>query len=214
MLIGRNDRPKPYIKPPFNGCIVIQGPTYGKVVDKLKEYCKDYQLIFSTWEDTDSRIFKSTDIVLYNKMPPKPGDKNYLLQQYSTIKGLEKAKELGWDRAFKLRSDCWLKGPDELFKLFDKSALNIFQWVTSTGGYVTDFFMEGSCDDLITMWSGEENGFPEKSVTTQIYKNGLNKKIKFFGDKLEPFRVDIYTEKRNYWFSTMGWATELPEVWQ
>ena len=69
MLIGRNARPRAFIKPNFKGCIVVQGPTYKDSVIKLKEICSDYQLIFSTWEGEDVANYEEGDIVLYNKKP-------------------------------------------------------------------------------------------------------------------------------------------------
>ena len=211
MLIGRNARPRAFIKPNFKGCIVVQGPTYKESVVKLKEICSDYQLIFSTWEGEDVTNYEDGDIVLYNKKPIDAGTANYHYQCESTIKGVEKAKELGWYRVFKLRSDCWIKNPDKLFQLFDKNSLNMYYWTKHNGGYFMDFFMEGECDDLIKIWSGDSISFPEKSMTTQLYKNELQYKVKFWGNRLSE-EINIFTEKRKYWFNTTEGETQLP-VW-
>ena len=60
-------------------CVVVQGRTESEFVKVLKEKFKDFQLIFSTWEDADTTIYNETDIVLYNEYPKNRGPQNFQL---------------------------------------------------------------------------------------------------------------------------------------
>ena len=215
MLIGRNARKPAYIKPPFKGCVVVQGQTYPSYVDLVRESWEGYQIIFSTWDNTDKSHYREDDIVIYNPIPDNPGTKNLNLQKISTINGFLKARELGWDRALKSRSDFVTTTADGLFSLFDKKKLNLHAY---WDGYINDFYMEGEIDDILTLFDVDANGnFPEWKLTKQLYDSGLNKKSNCIVDKLEYNAADIRWERMGYWFSAHtgnGICTSvLPEKW-
>jgi hypothetical protein len=216
MLIGRNARPRAYIKPPFKGCVVVQGPTFPQWIKKVKESWVGYQVIYSTWEGTDTNLYDESDIVIYNPIPNIAGVKNFNLQKVSTINGFKKAKELGWNRALKVRGDFSTTHADGLFELFDKTKLNLHAY---WGGYITDFYMEGEIDDVITLFdtAGIDGEYPEWHITNKLYVSGLNKKSVCIINKLEYNKADIYWDKLSYWFSSHvdnGTASHtLPEKW-
>jgi hypothetical protein len=215
MLIGKNARRKGFVKPPFKGCVVVQGQTYPSYVDLVRESWEGYQIIFSTWDNTDKSHYREDDIVIYNPIPDNTGTKNLNLQKISTINGFLKARELGWDRALKSRSDFVTTTADGLFSLFDKKKLNLHAY---WDGYINDFYMEGEIDDILTLFDVDVNGnFPEWKLTKQLYDSGLNKKSNFIVDKLEYNVADIKWERMGYWFSAHtgnGICTSvLPENW-
>ena len=216
MLFGRNGRPKPYIKPPFKGCVVVQGPTYPQWIREVKASWVGYQVIYSTWDNVDRSLYDESDIVVYNPIPSEHGTKNLNLQKVSTINGFLKAKELGWTRALKVRGDFTTATADGFFELFDKDKLNLHGYWQS---YINDFYMEGEIDDIITLFEVNVTGhFPEWNLTKQLYESGLNKKSVCIVKKLEDGVADIKWEPKGYWFSTHkqnGIVTDiLPENWK
>jgi len=186
----------------YKGCVVVQGGIENaSYISDIKKCWKGYQIIFSTWKNTPMEWFDSDDIVLYNQKPRNSGVQNFYYQKVSTICGLEKAKELGWERALKWRVDFISKG--DLHSLFG-DGLNLYMWVNDSSGYITDFFMEGNIDDLITIFDTEQQphrfNHPEFAFTLKMYKSGLDKKVKFVG-KLLDGDIDVYWHKLGYWFS-------------
>lgn len=215
MLIGRNARQRAYIKPPFKGCVVVQGQTYPNWLKEVRESWEGYQIIFSTWENTDRKLYSESDIVIYNPIPSLCGVKNLNLQKISTINGFLKAKELGWHRALKVRSDFSTKVADGFFELFDRNKLNLHAY---WNGYVTDFFMEGEIDDIITLFDVPIEGpYPEWNITNQLYTSGLNTKSVCILNKLKRDEADIVWMKTQAGLSAAignGIAMDvLPENW-
>jgi hypothetical protein len=216
MLIGRNARNKPYITPPFKGCVVVQGPTYPQWIKEVKESWVGYQVIYSTWDNADRSLYDESDIVIYNSIPSDAGTKNLNLQKVSTINGFKKAKELGWTRALKVRGDFTTKYADGFFGLFDKTKLNLHAW---WGSYITDFYMEGDIDDVINLFETDDiNGqYPEWHLTKKLYDIGLNKKSVCIFNKLINGVADIYWQPKQCWFSvhiTSNGVTDiLPQSW-
>jgi hypothetical protein len=215
MLIGRNARNKPYITPPFKGCVVVQGPTYPQWIKEVKESWVGYQVIYSTWDNADRRLYDESDIVIYNPIPADVGVKNLNLQKVSTINGFLKAKELGWNRALKARSDFSTTTADGFFELFDKTKLNFHAY---WDGYVTDFYMEGEIDDIINLFEVDVSGqYPEWHITKKLYQSELNKKSVCIVNKLIRDKADIYWQPKQYWFSShigSSIVTDiLPQTW-
>ena len=215
MLIGRNARKPAYIKPPFKGCVVVQGQTYPKYVDFVRRGWDGYQIIFSTWDTTDRTYYKADDIVIYNPIPSDVGTKNLNLQKISTINGFLKAKELGWDRALKARSDFSTTTADGFFELFDKTKLNLHGY---WHGYINDFYMEGEIDDILTLFDVPPGGpYPEWNLTQKLYDSKLNEKSNCIVKKLEFDKADIKWERMGYWFSSHVGSSVvtdvLPEKW-
>jgi len=200
MLIGRNARPKAFVRPPFKGCVVVQGQTYPQYVDSVRRGWDGYQIIFSTWDTTDRTYYNEDDIVIYNPIPADVGTKNLNLQKISTINGFLKARELGWDRALKARSDFSTTTADGLFELFDKNKLNLHGY---WDGYINDFYMEGMIDDILTLFDVAPGGpYPEWNLTKQLYDSKLNEKSYCIVNGLEFNKADIKWERMGYWFSS------------
>jgi hypothetical protein len=215
MLIGRNSRRRAFLKPPFKGCVVVQVPTYSQWIKEVKESWVGYQVIYSTWDNADRRLYDESDIVIYNPIPADVGVKNLNLQKVSTINGFLKAKELGWNRALKARSDFSTTTADGFFELFDKTKLNFHAY---WDGYVTDFYMEGEIDDIINLFEVDVSGqYPEWHITKKLYQSELNKKSVCIVNKLIRDKADIYWQPKQYWFSvhsTNNIVTDiLPQTW-
>ena len=205
----------------YKGCVVIQGKVDVEILPKIKESFSGYQLIYSCWVGDDTSLFSDDDIVVLNELPKEEGPGNFYLQRKSTIEGMKKAIELGWNRALKWRSDMWCKDGDKLFQKFDSESLNLYFWVENLHGYITDFFMEGECTDIITLFDTDipkyKYNYPEFGITLQFFRNGLDKKAVFMGRLLDS-ECDIYWPKNRIWFTAhkldYWFINVLPDRWR
>ena len=104
------------------------------------------------------------------------------------------AKELGFKKAIKLRSDMVINNPYEFINMF-KNKINFLYSHTSHGGYLVDYCMGGDIDYIIELWSFDIDkcfAFPEVSITEQFIKMNLNPdEVAFVGNKLHEYN-DIY----------------------
>jgi hypothetical protein len=156
-------------------------------------------VIYSTWEGGEV-LYASDEKVIYSKLPHNSGVKNLNYQKTSTLAGLELAKELGYERALKWRSDMWTNNADGLINKFT-DGYNTFSWIDSNGGYLTDFWMEDSVDNLIKLWDINPDGeFPEKVLTNRIEELGWIGRVNLVINHLTP-ELDIFWNTRYgpYW---------------
>lgn len=202
----------------YKGCVVIQGPINKTALPKIREGFKGYQLIFSTWEGVHADDFYDNETLVISKQPSDTGPKNINLQAVSTINGFQHAKNLGWNRALKWRSDMWCDDGDKLFGLF-KNGLNFYSWAHhGSVSYVTDYFMEGQVDEVMNLFYTGYNDipYPEWCVTKNLYDSGLNKKAGCIGMEFT-IGNDVYWEGRNFYLSSnFGddvFRYSLPESW-
>jgi hypothetical protein len=184
----------------YKGCVVVQGATYDFTIPKIKERWYGYQIIFSTWNDTDKSLYSDTDIVVYSNKPQDPGPMNFYYQKVSTIAGLDKAKEFGWDRVVKWRSDLVPKSADSVWSSFQTDKLNLYSWINVGIGYVADYFMEGEIEDIRTMFDTDCDEFPEKNITKELFKSNLKEKVNFTLKEIQG-DSDIYFERKDFWLS-------------
>jgi hypothetical protein len=201
----------------YKGCVVVQGQSHPAIISQIKASWEGYQLIFSAWEGDDTSGYSEGDIVLLNKMPEERGVQNLNLQKISTINGLSTAKELGWKRALKIRSDMWVNNADGVMGLFKHKKLNLYGWQVHRDGYIMDFFMEGECDDIITLFDVPPTGpYPEYNLTKQLYNSGLNRKVHMVCRDISD-SANIYWWKHSYWMGVNAvqsqYSTKLPSVW-
>ena len=180
-------------------CIIVQGPAYSNSIAQIRECWKAYDVIYSTWEGGE-HLYSNDEKVIYSKLPHDSGTKNINYQKVSTLAGLELAKELGYDRALKWRSDMWTNNADGLLDSFT-DGYNTLSWVDSNGGYLTDFFMEDSVDNLMKVWDIHPHGsFPERIITDRIYELGWIDRVNLVISNLTP-ELDVYWNTRYgaYW---------------
>jgi hypothetical protein len=198
-------------------CVVVQGRTEIEFVRVLKEKF-NIPLIFSTWEDADKTAYSETDIVLYNQYPSDRGPHNFQLQRISSLNGFIKAKELGFKRVIKWRCDLEPNNADELIKLFDTNYINFYAFVQHQEGYLTDFFMEGNIDDMITLFSIDSNPpYPEFAFTHKMYELNFDKKINFILNKLTNENNILFKHGYgHYWMTNHQneaiYKSELPQI--
>jgi len=159
--------------------IVIQGES--KYVELLKSAFKGYNTIFSTWEGEESK-YSSDDKVIYNSLPRGEfgeyifGPCNLNLQKISTINGLLLAKQLGFKKALKIRSDLIPNNASEFLNLLNNDHLNFLCWhghevYPNCSGYLVDFLMSGNIDDLLNIWDIEDMSWcvvPEIFLTSNV----------------------------------------------
>lgn len=163
----------------YQGAIVVQGPS--QYVRNIKDAWKGYNIIWSTWKGEESH-YNADDIVVYNEMPTERGKGNVALQQRTTLNGILKAKELGFERVLKWRSDMIPTNADKFVELFFPKSINMFFFHVANGGYYVDYFMEGDADDIFDMWSFDDMNppFAERALTNNIRSRGL-KNFVFIG---------------------------------
>ena len=177
-------------------CIVIQGPSSN--VSELKTSWAGYDIIWSTWVGEEIK-YDDNDVVIFNQMPYDKGVGNVKLQQLSTIKGVEKAKELGYKRAFKWRSDMLPTNPKKLLNLLTNDVNILFfhnQLPYRVGSYV-DYVMESDVDTMASIWDfNESNSTHAEAIITSNIKTKNIKNISLFGGCLDDDN-DIVLIKRN-----------------
>jgi hypothetical protein len=179
-----------------NLAIVIQGPSTN--VKELKKAWANYDLIWSTWIGEESN-YDDNDIVVFNQIPHDKGIGNIKLQQLTTIKGVEKAKELGYKRVFKWRSDMIPTNPKKLLTLLTNDVNILFfhnQLPDRVGSYV-DYVMESDIDVMANIWDFNESyaTHAEAIITSNIKTKNITN-INLFGGCLDDDN-DIVWLKRN-----------------
>lgn len=183
-------------------CVVVQGPTLCEDVLNIKNYWNGMPIIFSTWEDSDKNCYTKDDIVIYNKYPNQRGVKNLNLQKVSSLNGIFKAKELGYKRVIKWRQDFYPSNYNKLLNLFKKDSINFYAYMNHEHGYVTDYFMEGDVDDMISLFEIKNINvpYPEFAFTQRLFELKLDTKSNFICKDLNG-ENDIFWKSKNFWLS-------------
>jgi len=166
--------------------IIVQGSSI--YVEQIKEALKDFNIIFSTWVGEEEK-YSENDNIIFNETPIYSGPANLNYQKISTLSGLKKAKELGYNRALKLRGDIIPTNINELIKSFDNDSLNFLCWhchevYPNCPGYLIDYLMSGKIDDLIELWDIEDMTWctvPEIHLTQQYISKLISRvNIQYF----------------------------------
>lgn len=182
-----------------NICIVIQGPS--NHVKELKNAWADFNsdIVFSTWKTDDLSNYEKTDNVILNEFPENSGIRNLNLQKISTKNGIEYAKNLGYSKILKIRSDMIPINAKKFIDIFDEDNFYVLSWINHNHGYYTDYFM---CSDVSTMefvWDFDGTvscEYPEQVITDRIKK--INKPILECYFKMNE-ENDLYWIKLNKW---------------
>ena len=170
--------------------IIVQGLSSN--VENIKKSLSGYDIIFSTWIGEETKYVES-DIVIFNEIPEYKGPANLNLQKISTMSGLIKAKQLGYKRALKLRSDIIPTNINNFYDLINNNSLNFLCWhchevYPNCSGYLIDYLMSGNIDDLIKLWDINDMTWcsvPEIHITQQYIINLMSSvKINYFLDNL------------------------------
>ncbi len=204
-----------YKKENYKGCVVVQGKTDPEALPKIKEKWSGYCLIFSTWMG-DEEYYTNDDIVLFNEIPDNTGVANLNLQKITTWNGLTLARKMGWEKALKWRSDMWPTDGDSIWRTFSDNGLNFFCWHDYNGGYVTDYFVYGNCEDIIGIYDIENfnDRFPEWHITERLKNLGLHVGAKCMGNRLHS-NIDIFWQKNGIWLSSyrekVEYIYEIPQ---
>ena len=184
-------------------CVVVQGPS--SHVDRIKLSFSGIPIVFSTWVGSEHN-YKEDDVVVYNQYPSEAGVGNTNYQKVTTLAGLQKAKELGYTKALKIRCDMIPTNLSEFMNLLDMDKLTLFSWHfvpgTSVKAYVVDYLMAGDIDDLIKMWSfnlGYVN-IPETMLTKSIVMNFEDREVNYLINKLTD-ENSVYWIKYNTYIS-------------
>lgn len=156
--------------------IIVQGPS--SYVEQIKNSLLGFNIVFSTWVGEENKYLNS-DTVIFNEPPTHPGPFNLNYQKTSTLSGLIKAKNLGYRRALKLRSDIAPTNINKFFKLIDNDSLNFLCWhyhevYLGCPGYLVDYLMSGNIDDLIKLWDIKDMDWcniPEVYLTNQYIQH-------------------------------------------
>ena len=181
---------------------MVQGPSTN--VEEIKSAWRGYDIIFSTWQG-DENHYDKNDIVIFNKIPEKQFTTKHTLylQRITTLEGLIKAKELGYKKVLKWRSDQIPLDTKNLLSIFKYDKLNVHSFIDSDGGYVSDFFMYGDVNDLIKLYLFLEKNykFPEQAITEQLFINGLQNKTHFLVQDIDE-SCEILWKKYNSKYSS------------
>jgi len=178
--------------------IIIQGPSLN--VEQLKKAWHGYNLIWSTWKGEESK-YDLNDIKVFNDFPNQSGVQNIAYQRDSTLNGILKAKELGFTRVLKWRSDLLPSNANQLIKSFKKECINFLTWHNG-GKYFIDYFIEGPIDEVYNIWDIKKiyDDYSEKITTENILSLGYTN-FNFMLDSLSDDN-EIYWIKYNLNLST------------
>lgn len=178
-------------------CVIVQGPS--EFVEDLKKSWFGFDIIWSTWKGQEIN-YTEEDIVIFNDIPSETGIANIRLQQLSTIKGVEKALELGYKRVLKWRSDIISNNPEKLISCFKKDSINFLSWHVA-GKYFIDYFMESDIEDMFKIWDFDtfDGPYPERIITDNIFKKGLEN-FNFCCGELDSGN-EIYWKKKGIFLS-------------
>lgn len=184
--------------------VLIQGGI--DFLPKQKEIWKGYNIIFSTWKGNEKH-FDENDIVIFNDFPLDPGPANVNLQLISTINGLQKAKELGFKKILKIRSDLIPTNVTKFINLLNFEKLNFLCWhghevYPDCPGYLVDYLMAGEIDQMIKLWSFKEIFcvVPEVMLTWSYIEN-CNTDTEYFLHSLTEDN-DLFWIKNNIFLSS------------
>lgn len=172
--------------------VIIHGDIRADI--SLIENCwKGYNIIWSTWNNESISTDKK---VIYNEIPKDSGVQNLMYQKVCIYNGLLEAKELGYERAIKWRTDQYLTNTKDFISILDPYSTNVLFWHNYQGGYYVDYFMEGNITDLLLIWNLDSYDYPysEYATTKQILKNKI--KINCIGKYITE-KNDIIWVNRN-----------------
>lgn len=176
--------------------LIIQGPSSN--VLELKKCWSGYDIIWSTWMGEECKYDKE-DVVIYNEVPNDTGVGNINLQRVSTLNGSIKAKELGYDRVLKWRSDMVSTNPKKLLSSFKHGANFLFFHNTLPDriGYFVDYIIESDIDTMMSIWDFNElySTHAEAIITSNIKQKKITD-INLFGGTLND-ENDIIWLKRD-----------------
>jgi len=177
--------------------IVVQGPSMYYPI--LRHKFRGFSVIWSTWNG--ERVPWMKGEVVLNKVPEIKGTRNIAMQQISTYNGILRAKELGFERVFKWRSDMYPIGMHRILKLLDFSSINMMYYHNHRDGYFVDFFMEGDVDTMLKIWDFKDFDveYPELAIKNSIIKHRIDN-ISFFGDGITEDN-DIFWIKKGFFLS-------------
>lgn len=184
--------------------VLIQGGI--DYIQKHKEIWKDHNVIFSTWKGNEN-YFDENDIVIFNEFPSDPGPANVNLQLITTINGLKKAKELGFKKVLKIRSDLIPTDVTKFLNLLNFEKLNFLCWhghevYPDCPGYLVDYLMAGEIEEMIKLWSFNHIFclVPEVMLTWSYIEN-CNIDIEYFLHTLTEDN-DLFWLKNNIFLSS------------
>jgi len=211
-------------------CIIIQGPTHD--YERVARSWENFDLIYSTWEGEEKKGYKNSDCVLFNKQPSKRGCGNINLQIKSSLEGLKKADQKGYEFSLKWRSDYIPQNSQKFFSILDKDKLNFIAWSTHNGGYLIDYFFAGKTKWLIEIFNETEalnkqkpDLFPEAKITEATLKLAKSKNIDvnyilpqlnhetqcfFIREGVDFNSSCLCWKKDNYWYNNTTYCNTWP----
>ena len=187
--------------------IIIQGTSTN--IKQVKDAWKNFSnnVFFSTWNQYKNSYTES-DNTIFSDYPTDPGPGNLFYQAKTTLAGLYKAKEKGFNYALKIRSDILPTNDLSLVNLLDFSKFNFLCWHkhvvhSDFPGYLVDYLMSGPIDGLIKLWEIKNiiSNVAEITLTDNFYKNFKEKDIVFFLEQLAPDN-DLYWIKYQKYLSS------------
>lgn len=185
--------------------IIIQGPNTH--AEEIKKCYDSFSVIFSTLENSETSNLKDSNfIILKNKIPEHPGKSNFNYQVINTLNGIKKAKELGYDYVFKIRSDITIKEMQKLFDLMisSKDIIYFSAYHNWDGGYLCEHMLYGHVDLMEKLWSipaSNSEIAPEIQLTNNLKKQFSNIKIKYIFPLLYDNNIMAYWEKRKFFLN-------------
>jgi hypothetical protein len=185
--------------------IIIQGPNTHP--NEIINTYSNIDIIFSTLETSDTSLFENTNfIIVKNKVPLFNGSANFNYQVTNTLNGIKKAKELGYEFVFKIRSDITIPDIQRLLNLLGEKKDTIFfsAYHNWDGGYLCEHMVYGEINLMEKLWSiplSYSKEAPEIQLTKHFVKVLPTIKVDYIFPYLFSDNILAYWEKRNFYLN-------------
>jgi hypothetical protein len=189
----------------MNTVILIQGPNTHP--SEIKKCYRGMNVIFSTLENSETESLSDSGfVIIKNKVPKDAGRANFNYQVTNTYNGILKAKELGYDYVFKIRSDITIKKISKLLSILGHPKNKIYfpAYHLWDGGYLCEHMLFGETHLMEKLWNiplSNSDLPPETQLTQHFFYTLPDVKIDYLFPLLYKYNIMAKWEKRNFYLN-------------
>lgn len=193
-----------------NVCIVIQGPlNYQELI--YKNYIDFNKNVIISTNDTPQLFLTDNFTIVQNEFAVIPGKANFNNQVKNTYNGIKKAKELGFEYVFKIRSDIFIDDIITLINTLDSDKIYFPAYHLYDGGYLCEHMLFGEINIMEELWdipTSNSDLPPETQLTKHFDEMDCKKSIDFifpilYNKKINAFWVKYQKYLNEYEFDKL-----------
>jgi hypothetical protein len=199
--------------------IIITGIIEHSYLDSLINCYHDciYTKIISTWDYTDEIIIdklqKNNFIVIQNSFPNNLHKCSVNYQNFSTLKGVEYAENIGITHVLKMRADIICNNINSVLSIyksiFIENKMIFLLYLLHDGGYLVDYIHFGNIKNtkpyISCFMNKDDNRFPEKFRQEECFgtsdNNIINKDVIYSIEHLLNFGIEYSWVKPCYQYN-------------